>query len=121
MSLHLPLTPQTHHLIDAAALARLRPGAILINTSRGAIVDEQALVRALQDRCLSAGLDVYEQEPPPASSPLVGLANVVLTPHNASHTEAALRAMSMVVEDVMRVLQGETPRHPANVVTGGTP
>ncbi len=114
VSLHLPLTPQTHHLIDGRMLARLRPGAILVNTSRGAVVDEQALVRMLRKERLSAGLDVYEEEPLPASHQLTSLANVVLTPHNASHTEAALRAMSMVVEDVMRVLRGESPRYPAN-------
>lgn len=114
VSLHLPLTPQTRHLLDGPALARLRPGAILVNTSRGAVVDERALIRMLREGRLSAGLDVYEEEPLPASHPLISLANVVLTPHNASHTEAALRAMSMVVEDVMRVLRGESPRYPAN-------
>jgi D-3-phosphoglycerate dehydrogenase len=114
VSLHVPLTPQTHHLLDAAALARLRPGAILVNTARGAVIDEDALVAALRTGRLSAGLDVFEGEPLPAGHPLTTLTNVVLSPHNASHTEAALRAMGMVVEDVVRVLRGEPPRYPAN-------
>ena len=119
VSLHVPLTAETYHLVDAVRLARLRPGAILINTSRGAVVDEAALVPALEDRRLAVGLDVYEQEPLPVSSPLIRLANVVLTPHVASHTEEALRAMGMVADDVMRVLRGDPPRHPANILPGG--
>ena len=114
VSLHLPLTPETWHLIDGAALARMKPGAILINTARGAVVDEVALVEALRANRIFAGLDVFEEEPLPVGSPLVTLPNVVLTPHSAAHTEAALRAMASVVEDVMRVLQGEPPRFPAN-------
>lgn len=115
VSLHVPLTPGTRHLIDRATLGLLQPGAILVNTSRGAIVDEGALVDALRLGRLSAGLDVFEEEPLPASHPLAGLPNVVLTPHNASHTKAALYAMSMVVEDLLRVLEGESPKHPANL------
>ena len=81
VSLHCPLTPETHHLIDARALARMKPGSVLINTARGPVVDEAALVEALQKGPIAAaGLDVYEQEPevPPA---LVALENVVLSPH----------------------------------------
>lgn len=114
VSLHLPLTPATRHLIDAAALARLQPGAILVNTSRGAVVDEQALEEALRTGNISAGLDVFEEEPLSSDHPLTVLPNVVLTPHCASHTGSALRAMGMVVEDVIRVLTGESPRYPAN-------
>ncbi len=114
VSLHLPLTSESRHLINETTLARMKPGAILINTSRGGIVDEQALIRVLQEGHLSAGLDVYEEEPLPQDSPLTRLPNVVLTPHSASHTEQALRAMAMVVEDVIRVLSGELPRYPAN-------
>jgi len=119
VSLHLPLTPETRHLIDEAALRRLRQGAILVNTSRGAVVDEHALVEALRARRLSAALDVFEEEPLPVSHPLAGLTNVVLTPHNASHTDAALRAMGMVVEDVIRILGGEPPKYPANAPGAG--
>ncbi len=121
VSLHLPLTAESRHLINEAALASMKPGAILLNTSRGSIVDEPALIRALQQGRLSAGLDVYEQEPLPLESPLARLPNVVLTPHCASHTEQALRAMAMVVEDVIRVLKGEIPRFPANTPTKAVP
>jgi phosphoglycerate dehydrogenase-like enzyme len=75
---------ETHHMIDAAAIAAMRPGAMLINIARGAIVDEPALVKALQDGRLSAGLDVTEPEPPAPDSPLWELPNVVLTPHSAA-------------------------------------
>lgn len=114
VSLHLPLTKESRHLIDSRALARMRPRAMLINTSRGAVVDEQALIRVLQSGRLVAGLDVYEEEPLPSNSVLAQLPNVVLTPHTASHTQRALLDMGMVVEDVIRVLRGETPRFPAN-------
>ncbi len=114
VSLHVPLTDRTRHLIDAAALARMKPGAVLINTARGGVVDEAALTEALRAGRLFAGLDVFAGEPLPPESPLVRLSNVVLTPHCASHTEGALLAMAMVVEDVVRVLQGEHPRFPAN-------
>ncbi len=114
VSLHVPLTAESRHLLDAAALDLLRPGAILINTSRGAVVDEAALLPLLEAGTISAGLDVFEEEPLPSGHPLSALSNVVLTPHCASHTSAALLAMAMVVEDVMRVLHGEVPRYPAN-------
>ncbi len=114
VSVHVPLTKENHHLIDSRALARMRSGTMLINTSRGAVVDERALIRVLQEGRLVAGLDVFEEEPLPSTSPLTKLPNVVLTPHEASHTHRALRAMGMVVEDVMRVLRGEAPVFPAN-------
>ena len=114
VSVHVPLTPQTRHLIDAAALARMRPGAILVNTARGGVIDEVALVAALRAGRLAAGLDVFDHEPLPADHPLAALPNVVLSPHRASHTEEALLAMGMVVEDVLRVLRGDLPRYPAN-------
>lgn len=121
VSLHLPLTSESHHVIDGRALARMRQGAMLINTSRGSVVDEQALIRALQTGRITAGLDVYEEEPLPANSVLRVLPNVVLTPHSASHTERALLDMGMVVEDVIRVLQGEKPQFPANVPAATRP
>lgn len=114
VTLHVPLTAESRHLLDAAALARLRPGAILINTSRGAVVAEAALLPVLQAGTISAGLDVFEEEPLPPAHPLTLLPNVVLTPHCASHTATALLAMGMVVEDVMRILEGHVPRYPAN-------
>ncbi|HEV8338235.1 MAG TPA: hydroxyacid dehydrogenase [bacterium] len=115
VTVHLPLTAETRHLLDRQALAAMKRGAILINTSRGAVIDEAALVEILRAGHLSAGLDVFEEEPLPPEHPLTGLPNVVLTPHAASHSEEGLRAMAAVVEDVMRVLSGEAPRYPANM------
>src|SRR5690606_13949608 len=78
VSLHVPLNATTRHMIGAAALARVKPGAILINTSRGPVVDEAALHRALADgKLFGAGLDVFDQEPPPPDNPLFSLRNVV--------------------------------------------
>jgi phosphoglycerate dehydrogenase-like enzyme len=85
VSLHVPATAETDKLIDAAALARMKPGAVLINTARGAVVDEAALIAALRSGHLSAaGLDVYETEPTPPDNPLLGMPNVVHTPHIGS-------------------------------------
>lgn len=95
VSLHTPLTPETRHLIGAEALALMKPTAFLINASRGEVVDETALLSALKSGALAgAGLDVFEQEPPQADSPLFELENVVLSPHNAALTDAALEAMA---------------------------
>jgi len=111
ISIHLPLTAETRGLINRRRLRMLKPTALLINTARGAIVDEAALVAALRDgRLAGAALDVREQEPPP-SSPLHEMANVVLTPHIASWTrEAQERVVRTVAEDVDRVLRGEAAR-----------
>ena len=90
ISLHLPLTPATRRVIDGAALARMRPGAFFVNTSRGGLVDEPALISALQEGQLAgAALDVFEPEPPAGSNPLYGMPNVVLTPHIAAGTRDA--------------------------------
>lgn len=115
VTLHVPLTPATRHLIGAAELGRMRPGAVLVNTSRGGLVDEAALADALRGGHLGgAALDVRAQEPPGEDDPLRGLPNVLLTPHIAGVTEASLqRAASHVVEDVLRVLGGGEPVSPA--------
>jgi glyoxylate reductase len=115
VSLHVPLTAETRHLIDAQALARMRPTAVLVNTARGLIVDERALVAALCDGTIAgAALDVYEHEPD-VSPELLELDNVVLTPHIASATRDTREAMGMLAVDALRAVLVEG-RTPANVV-----
>jgi D-3-phosphoglycerate dehydrogenase / 2-oxoglutarate reductase len=110
VSMHIPLLPATKGLIGAEQLAVMKKGAILINTSRGAVVDEAALIDALRSGHLGgAGLDVFTTEPTPGDNPLFQFDNVVLTPHMAAHTDDALKAMSMVAEDILRVLEGKEP------------
>lgn len=113
ISIHAPLTKESHHMIDAAALARMRNGAYLINTARGAVVDEDALCDALETGHLAgAGLDVYEHEPV-VNPRLLSLRNVVLLPHIGSATTEARNAMaSIAATDVLRFLRGQPPLHP---------
>jgi phosphoglycerate dehydrogenase-like enzyme len=111
-----PLTPTTRHLIGAAELRRMKPTAYLINTARGPIVDEAALIEALETRRIAgAALDVFEQEPLPVDSPLIGLDNVVLAPHAIAWTDElfALNG-SGACENVLTVLRGEVPQHVVN-------
>ena len=112
ITLHCPLTPETHHLIDADALTAMKDTAILINTARGPVVDEAALVHALTTGGIAAaGLDVFEEEPR-IHPGLVGLSNVVMAPHLGSATVATRRKMGhMVAEDLMRGLRGEPLAH----------
>lgn len=113
VSVHVPLVPATRGLIGTEALKMMKPGAFLINSSRGPVVDQQALIQALQERWIAgAGLDVYDPEPLPADDPLLTLENVILSPHMAGHTDEALYRMAQVAEDVMRVIEGEAPRYP---------
>jgi D-3-phosphoglycerate dehydrogenase / 2-oxoglutarate reductase len=111
LSLHVPLTPETHHLMNAARLRHMKESAYLINTSRGGVVDQEALVRALREKWIvGAGLDVFEQEPLPSDSPLLAMENVVMTPHVASYTDAAFaRLRARVAEEAVRVISGEWP------------
>jgi len=113
VSIHCDLTEATRHLIGEKELRRMRPTAMLINTARGAIVDETALYRALHERWIAgAGIDVFETEPAPPSHPLLSLDNVVATPHSAAFTrEALLRETSWAVEDVRAILLGQPPLH----------
>lgn len=113
VSLHLPSTPQTHHLMDADALGRMKPGSVLVNTARGALVDTRALVDALRSGHLAgAALDVFEEEPPRPDDPLLTLPNVVLTPHIAAGSRDALVAkMDAAFANMLRVACGEEPLH----------
>jgi D-3-phosphoglycerate dehydrogenase len=111
-----PATPETQRLIDANALSVMKPGAYLINCSRGSVVDEAALVDALQSgRLAGAGLDVFDPEPPSPANSLLQMENVVVTPHSASCTDDARRAMGLdAVEQVMAVLDGRRPQNLVN-------
>lgn len=113
VSLHLPLTAETERMIDAAAFARMKRGALLVNTARGGLVDEPALVDALGNGQLrAAALDVFAEEPLPASSPLLALENVVLSPHVAWLTPETLhRSFALAVENCRRLRDGETLLH----------
>jgi glyoxylate reductase len=115
ISLHTPLTPDTHHLIDAAALAKMKPNAVLVNTSRGAVIDMDALYHALKERRIfGAGLDVTEPEPLPMDSPLLTLDNIVIMPHIASASRSARDKMSWLA--AKNLLAGLEGRHLPNCV-----
>ncbi len=116
VTLHVPLTPATHHLIGRRELALMKPTAVLVNTARGPVVDEEALAQALAGRRLfAAGLDVYETEPLPADSPLRLLPNVVLLPHVGSATvRTRTRMATLAVENLAEALAGRRPPCPVN-------
>jgi phosphoglycerate dehydrogenase-like enzyme len=109
VSLHAPLTKENRHLINAATLRQMRPGALLVNTARGGLVDEPALVEALRAGHLrGAALDVLAQEPPAADNPLLHMENVLVTPHIATGTIDAMRAkMGAVFDNLLRHARGE--------------
>ncbi len=113
VTLHVPLTEQTAHLIDAAALARMKRGAVLINTARGGLVDQAALTEALRSGHLAAaGLDVFETEPPDFAAPLFQLPNVVVSPHVAWLTTGTFdRSFVVAAENCRRVAAGEALLH----------
>jgi glyoxylate reductase len=113
VSLHTPLTKDTESLLSRERIASMRPGAIVVNTARGAVVDDAALAEALRSgRIAAAGLDVFRDEPRVPEAYL-GLENVVLTPHLGSGTRETRAAMArLVLEDVLRVAKGQPPRHP---------
>ena len=126
ISIHVPLTGETRHLIGVDELAAMRSTAYLINTARGAVIDEQALVEALREGVIAgAGLDVFEEEPLAATSPLLELDRVVLTSHIGGWAkEAQIRTQESVAQDVARVLRGEAPISPVaaahDPVAGGS-
>jgi D-3-phosphoglycerate dehydrogenase len=118
LSLHVPLTEETRHILDAERLAMMKSSAILVNTSRGPVVDIDALVEALRSgRLAAAGLDVVEQEPLPLDHPLLALPNVLVSPHYAWHSrESAPRRYVMAVEEALRAVRGEPLRNCVNGV-----
>jgi D-3-phosphoglycerate dehydrogenase len=112
-SVHAPLNEATRHLIDARALARMKRGSCLVNTSRGGLVDEAALLDALnRGHIRAAALDVLQHEPPPRDHPLVKHPNVVVTAHSAFYSEQAQAELhTRAAQAVLDVLQGRTPRN----------
>lgn len=114
ISLHCPLTDETRHMIDERAISLMKPAAFVINTARGALIDEEALIKALEEgRIAGAGLDVQEHEPPAEDSPLYTLDNVVLTPHMGWRgLETRQRLVAKVGEDIRAFCDG----HPINVI-----
>lgn len=114
VSLHLPLTPQTTRLLDARRLGQMKPGAMLINTARGEVVDTDALIEVLDSGHLGgAGLDVTAPEPLPADHPLLGYHNVVVTPHIASAgARTRARMAALAVDNTLAHFSGATPPNP---------
>jgi D-3-phosphoglycerate dehydrogenase len=112
VSVHAPLLPATRHLLDARRIALMQPSAIVVNTARGALIDEAALVEALSARRIAgAGLDVYEVEPPRKDHPLFALDNVVLSDHTGWYSEeSVVELQTKAAEEMARILRGETPR-----------
>lgn len=112
VAVHAPVTPETVHMIGEKELGAMRDGAVLINTARSALVDQAALVRELHSGRISAGLDVFDEEPLPADSPLFGLPNALLMPHVAGGTRTArLEQGATVVREIERFLRGEPLEH----------
>jgi phosphoglycerate dehydrogenase-like enzyme len=111
VTIHVPLNARTRHLIDAESLSLMKPSAVLVNTARGGLVDEDALGVALREgRILGAGLDVLSQEPPPEDHPLLEVSNIVLTPHSAGPTwESYPRRFANCFANIERVQRGEKP------------
>src|SRR5690606_15324637 len=109
--LHVPSTPETRRMVDAALLSAVKPGAVLINAARGDLIDETALLRVLDDgRLRAAALDVFEPEPLPKNHPFHTHPSLFLTPHIAGGSEESGRRMSMeAVQETLRILRGQKP------------
>jgi glyoxylate reductase len=116
VSMHVPLTPETRHMMGAAQFARMKPSAIFVNTARGTVIDQDALVAALRaGQVAGAALDVTDPEPLPLDHPLFGFPNVVITPHIASASlPTRSRMAEMAAENIIAVLAGQEPINPVN-------
>jgi D-3-phosphoglycerate dehydrogenase / 2-oxoglutarate reductase len=116
LSLHLPVTPDTRGMVNAAFLAGMKRGSLLINTARGELIDEAALLAALESGHLAgAALDCFSVEPPAAGQPLLQLPQVIATPHAGAHTDGAINAMGWgALRNCLAVLRGETPPNPVS-------
>jgi len=117
ISLHAPLTPQTHHIINQKALAQLKPSAILINTARGGLLDQEALLQALSQGTLAgAALDVFDPEPPEAQDPILSHPKILLAPHTGSATVQAREAMAnLAADNLLAVLKDKPPITPVHI------
>ena len=117
VSVHAPRTPETYHLLSRREFALMKPTAMIFNTGRGGVIDEPALAQALKEGKLAgAGIDVFEREPVAADNPLLGLENVVLTPHAGGYSEESIRTVRQrAAEEVARILRGERPRNLVNL------
>ena len=116
LSIHAPLTPKTHNIINARTIAKMKEGAYIVNTARGGLIDEPALIEALQSRKLAeAGLDVVNNEPPKPDNPLFKLDNVTFTPHVGSDTTGTFaKVYESAVTDLLLLFSGKRPRHIVN-------
>ncbi len=116
ISVHAPLGKETFHLIGEPEFRQMKPSAYIINTARGPIIDEAAMIKALQEKWIAgAGLDVFEKEPTPPDNPLLKFDNVILVPHTASYSDAAVATQPVnPAEEVVRVLSGKWPKNPVN-------
>jgi phosphoglycerate dehydrogenase-like enzyme len=114
LTMHTDMRPGNRHLVGRDQLALMKTDAILVNASRGEVLDVHALAQTMRaGKLAGAVIDVYDPEPPPADFPLLGMDNVILTPHMASRTSIATENMSWVVRDVVEVLEGRAPQYPA--------
>ena len=116
ISLHVPLTDETYHMIGGNEFALMKKNAIILNTCRGKVIDEKALYKALESNIIAgAGVDVLEKEPPDADNPLLGCENIIVTPHTAWYTEDSMeRLKSLGMDEVVRVLNGKRARFVLN-------
>jgi D-3-phosphoglycerate dehydrogenase len=116
VSLHVVLTPETYHMIGAEQFKLMKPTARIINTSRGSVIDEPALIEALRAKTIAgAALDVFEQEPPAPDNPLLAMPNVIGTPHGLSHTEESFeRCASLAQQGILALIEGRLPENTVN-------